>query len=246
MWRRWRRRRRRRHGSRTWRRRRRRRRRRSARGGGGGDREWQRGCPSWCATCGRRVSAKPCGACGARAEAGGGKGRPAKRAEADRLRAEEAQARAAERARGRATRLRARRRRAVEAAAAAAPAARGDGVRVSGALHERLLEGKMLLDEEMATLRLEAAKAPEGGGGRAQVARRANGGEARDRAFELGGIANALICGINFRRHRARGARRAEEGAAVVRAMLKANRSAGAPIALPATELAVEQRADHL
>ncbi len=42
------------------------------------------------------------------------------------------------------------------------------------ALHERLLEGKMLLDEEMATLRLEAAKAPEkaAAGGRKSLAER--------------------------------------------------------------------------
>ena len=41
-------------------------------------------------------------------------------------------------------------------------------------LHERLLEGKMLLDEEMATLRLEAAKAPEkaAAGGRKSLAER--------------------------------------------------------------------------
>ena len=43
------------------------------------------------------------------------------------------------------------------------------------ALHERLLEGKMLLDEEMATLRLEAAKAPvekAAAGGRKSLAER--------------------------------------------------------------------------
>ena len=111
-------------------------------------------------------------------EAGGGKGRPAKRVEANRLRAEEAQARAkAERTAVEATRLRARAdAEAAEAAEAAAPAAEATSASESvAALHERLLEGKMLLDEEMATLRLEAAKAPvekAAAGGRKSLAER--------------------------------------------------------------------------
>ena len=77
--------------------------------------------------------------------------------------------------RAEATRLRARAdAEAVEAAAAAAPAAEATASESVASLHERLLEGKMLLDEEMATLRLEAAKGPEkpAAGGRKSLAER--------------------------------------------------------------------------
>ena len=73
-----------------------------------------------------------------------------------------------------ATRLRARRRRGGRGGDAAAPAAEATASESVAALHERLLEGEMLLDEEMATLRLEAAKAPEkaAAGGRKSLAER--------------------------------------------------------------------------